>query len=133
MAYLDEEGYLFIVDRIKDLIIRGGENIGCGHVEAVLLMHPDVHDAAVYAVPDERLGEEVGATIHGAPTLDPDALRAFAARHLAAFEVPRYVRLSPEPLPRTPSGKVLKRQLRDEAVAALHAAQQRPGDRRAWN
>jgi long-chain acyl-CoA synthetase len=63
---IDDEGFLFIVDRIKDLIIRGGENIGCGQVEAALLMHPQVEEAAVaYAVPDERLGEEVGATVHG--------------------------------------------------------------------
>ena len=64
VAYLDEEGYLFIVDRIKDLVIRGGENIGCGEVEAALLEHPLIHEASVYAVPDERLGEEVGTTSH---------------------------------------------------------------------
>jgi long-chain acyl-CoA synthetase len=119
VAYLDDEGYLFIVDRIKDLIIRGGENIGCGQVEAALLMHPEVHEVAVYAVPDERLGEEVGATVHCAPTLEPEALREFVAAHLARFEVPRYILKSDGPLPRTASGKILKRQLRDEAVARL--------------
>ena len=119
VAYLDDEGYLFIVDRIKDLIIRGGENIGCGQVEAALLMHPDVHEVAVYAVPDERLGEEVGATVHCAPSLEPEALREFVAAHLARFEVPRYILKSDVPLPRTASGKILKRQLRDEAVARL--------------
>ena len=82
-------------------------------------MHPKVHEAAVYAVPDERLGEEVGATVHGEPDLDLEALRAFLHEHLARFEVPRFIRTSPEPLPRTASGKVLKRQLKDEAVAAL--------------
>lgn len=119
VAYLDDEGYLFIVDRIKDLIIRGGENIGCGQVEAALLLHPDVHEAAVYAVPDARLGEEVGATVHGAPGLDLQALRGFLAGHLARFEIPRYLRLADGPLPRTPSGKILKRQLQQAAVAAL--------------
>ena len=119
VAYLDDEGYLFIVDRIKDLIIRGGENIGCGQVEAALLMHPDVHEVAVYAVPDERLGEEVGATVHCAASLEPEALRAFVAAHLARFEVPRYILTSDGPLPRTASGKILKRQLRDEAIARL--------------
>jgi long-chain acyl-CoA synthetase len=119
VAYLDDEGYLFIVDRIKDLIIRGGENIGCGQVEAALLMHPDVREAAVYAIPDERLGEEVGATIHAAPDLDVEALRGFLGQHLASFEVPRYITLHPEPLPRTASGKVLKRELRAEAIAAM--------------
>jgi long-chain acyl-CoA synthetase len=118
VAYLDEEGYLFIVDRIKDLIIRGGENIGCGQVEAALLTHPHIHEAAVYAVPDERLGEEVGATVHGDPGLDPEEIRGYLAAHLARFEIPRYIRISPGPLPRTASGKILKRQLRDEAAVA---------------
>ena len=118
-AFIDDEGFLFIVDRIKDLIIRGGENIGCGQVEAALLMHPDVHEAAVYAVPDERLGEEVGATVHGSPTLDITALQAFLAQHLAKFELPRYIVKSDDPLPRTPSGKILKRQIREAALAEL--------------
>ncbi len=121
VAYLDDDGYLFIVDRIKDLIIRGGENIGCGQVEAALLLHPDVHEAAVYAVPDDRLGEEVGATVYGSETLDADALRESLHEHLARFAVPRYFRLSAEPLPRTASGKIFKRQLRDEAIAAMAA------------
>ena len=122
VAYLDDEGFLFIVDRIKDLIIRGGENIGCGQVEAALLLHPDVHEAAVYAVPDERLGEEVGATIYAEPSLNVGDLKDFLGQHLARFEVPRYIRVSPEPLPRTASGKVLKRELREAAVAALKAS-----------
>ncbi len=116
VAYLDDEGYLFIVDRIKDLIIRGGENIGCGQVEAALLMHPEVQEAAVYAVPDERLGEEVGATVYIRTSLDLEVLRAFLHQHLARFEVPRYIHASAAPLPRTASGKILKRQLRDEAI-----------------
>jgi long-chain acyl-CoA synthetase len=117
LAYLDDEGFVFIVDRIKDLIIRGGENIGCGQVEAALLQHPLVHEAAVYAVPDERLGEEVGATVYADPALDAGTLRAFAAERLAAFEVPRYLRIVGEPLPRTATGKVLKRALREAARA----------------
>ena len=119
VATLDDEGFLFIVDRIKDLIIRGGENIGCGQVEAALLLHPDVHEAAVYALPDERLGEEVGATVHGAPGLDAEALREFLALHLARFEIPRHIVVSAQPLPRTPSGKILKREIRQAAVQAL--------------
>jgi long-chain acyl-CoA synthetase len=115
MAYLDDEGFVFIVDRIKDLIIRGGENVGCGQVEAALLQHPLVHEAAVYAVPDERLGEEVGATVYADPSLDAEALRAFAAERLAAFEVPRHLRIVGEPLPRTATGKILKRALREAA------------------
>jgi long-chain acyl-CoA synthetase len=116
VAYLDDEGFLFIVDRIKDLIIRGGENIGCGQVEAALLTHPDIHEAAVYAVPDERLGEEVGATLFSDMELDPEAIRTYLAGHLAKFEVPRYILITHEPLARTASGKILKRDLRAEAV-----------------
>jgi long-chain acyl-CoA synthetase len=125
IAYLDGEGYLFIVDRIKDMIIRGGENIGCVQVEDALLTHPGVHEAAVYAVPDERLGEEVGATVYGEPGLDAQALRDHLSERLARFEVPRYITISPEPLPRIASGKIFKRQLRDEAATALTA---RAGD-----
>ena len=118
-ALIDSDGYLYIVDRLKDLIIRGGENIGCGQVEAALLSHPEVEEAAVYAVPDERLGEEVGATVYGSPSLDVDALRQFLADRLARFEVPRYIVLAGQPLPRTPSGKILKREIRATALARL--------------
>ena len=121
VAYLDDDGFLFIVDRIKDLIIRGGENIGCGQVEAALLLHPDVLEAAVYAVPDERLGEVVGATVYGSAALDAAALQAFLPQHLAAFELPTHLRISSTPLPRTPSGKILKRQVKDAALAGLRA------------
>ena len=121
VAYLDDEGYLFIVDRIKDLVIRGGENIGCGQVEAAILAHPDALEAAVYAVPDARLGEEVGATVYGRAGLEAEALRAFLGDHLARFEIPRYVALTTEPLPRTASGKIFKREIREAAVAELGA------------
>ena len=121
VATIDSEGFLFIVDRIKDLIIRGGENISCGQVEAALLMHPGVQEASVYAVPDERLGEEVGATVFGTglgdAAIDLDELRRFLSQHLARFEVPRYVQVSSQPLPRTASGKILKREIRQAALA----------------
>ena len=119
VAFIDDEGFLFIVDRIKDLIIRGGENIGCGHVEAALLLHPRVQEAAVYAVPDERLGEEVGATVYASEGLDLDELRQFLATQLARFELPRHVVLTTQPLPRTPSGKIFKRQIRETALAQI--------------
>lgn len=124
VATLDEDGFLYIVDRIKDLIIRGGENIGCGQVEAALLLHPDVQEAAVYAVPDDRLGEEVGATVYGSDTLDVAALREFLTAHLARFELPRYIVKASAPLPRTPSGKILKREIK---AAALLEILQVPG------
>jgi long-chain acyl-CoA synthetase len=122
VAYLDLEGFVYIVDRIKDLVIRGGENIGCGAVEAALLEHPDVLEASVYGVPDERLGEELGATLHVRASMDETELRAFLAPRLARYEIPRYFHFAASALPRIASGKILKRQLRDEAVARLAAA-----------
>ena len=119
VAYLDEEGYLFIVDRIKDLVIRGGENIGCGEVEAALLEHPLIHEASVYAVPDERLGEEVGATVYTDQPIDEESLNAFLLTRLARFKVPAYTWQQHEPLPRTASGKILKRDLREAACLRL--------------
>ena len=119
VAYLDDEGYLFIVDRIKDLVIRGGENIGCGEVEAALLEHPLIHEASVYAVPDERLGEEVGTTIYTDQPIDEEELNAFLLTRLARFKVPAHTWQQHEPLPRTASGKILKRDLREEACLRL--------------
>jgi len=126
VAYLDEDGYLFIVDRIKDLIIRGGENIGCGEVEAALLEHPLIAEASVYAIPDERLGEEVGATLYVLEPIEENTLREFLTRHLAKFKVPRYLQMSSTPLPRIASGKIFKRQIRDEALNALQRADTHP-------
>lgn len=120
VAFIDEDGLLFIVDRIKDLIIRGGENIGCGTVEAALLAYPSVEEASAYSVPDERLGEEVAATIFCRIKIDLEELRSFLNQNLSRYEVPRYIRISTEPLPRTESGKIFKRQLRETAIAELH-------------
>ncbi len=120
VAFIDEKGLLFIVDRIKDLIIRGGENIGCGTVEAALLAYPSVEEASAYSVPDERLGEEVAATIFCRIKIDLEELRSFLNQNLSRYEVPRYIRVSTEPLPRTESGKIFKRQLRETAIAELH-------------
>ena len=111
-----------IVDRIKDLVIRGGENIGCGGVESALLEHPEVIEVSVYGVPDARLGEEVGATLYTRQPLGEDELREFLGTRLARFAIPRYLRFSGEPLPRTASGKILKRTLREEAIAQLAEA-----------
>ena len=116
VAYIDDKGYLYIVDRIKDLVIRGGENIGCGEVEAALLEHPAVLEASVYAVPDERLGEEVGATIYSQADLDESELQQFLSQRLAKFKIPKYLQSQKVPLPRTASGKILKREIREQAV-----------------
>ncbi len=122
VAYLDGEGYLVIVDRIKDLVIRGGENIGCGSVESALLEHPQVIEASVYGVPDDRLGEEVGATLFTRGPLEQTEIREFLKPRLARFAIPRYLHFANAPLPRTASGKILKRNLREEAVSRLSEA-----------
>ncbi|MDX1736305.1 MAG: AMP-binding protein, partial [Halioglobus sp.] len=113
VGYLDERGLLYIVDRIKDMVLRGGENVYCAEVEAVLFQHDAVAEAAVFAVPDEMLGEEVGAAIYleSGATFDADAFRQYCSQHLAAYKIPRYLWILDHPLPRNASGKFLKKQL----------------------
>jgi long-chain acyl-CoA synthetase len=115
VAYVDAEGYLYIVDRIKDLVIRGGENIGCAEVEHALLEHEHILEASVYAVPDERLGEEVGTTLYCSANLTEDDILNFLSDRVARFKLPKYITFSPEPLPRIASGKINKRQIREDA------------------
>ncbi len=119
VGYVDEEGYLYIVDRIKDLVIRGGENIGCAEVEAALLSHASILEASVYAVPDARLGEEVGASLYCSGSISETDLRLFLRTRLAAFKIPRYIQFCEAPLPRIASGKINKRQIREAAIARL--------------
>jgi long-chain acyl-CoA synthetase len=117
---LDADGYLYIVDRIKDLIIRGGENIAAAHVELALVAHPAVAQAAVVGIPHRDLGEEVGAVVVVRPgaQLDPEQLRAHLATRLAHFEVPVHWWLRSEALPENATGKVDKRALRAAFPAA---------------
>jgi long-chain acyl-CoA synthetase len=112
---VDDEGFLFIVDRAKDIVIRGGENISSAEVEAALFEHPAVADVAVVGVPHDVLGEEVAAVVQLRPghTASADELRAHVAERLAAFKVPAVIVFRDEPLPRNPAGKVLKRELRN--------------------
>ena len=118
IARIDEEGFVHIVDRAKDVIIRGGENIYCVEVEAVLYEHPAVADATVIGVPYPVLGEEVGAVIVLRPGLEvgADELARFVGERLAAFNVPSRFWFRAGPLPRNPAGKVLKRELRSELL-----------------
>ncbi|MEU1486036.1 class I adenylate-forming enzyme family protein [Streptomyces sp. NPDC005752] len=108
------DGRVSVVDRIKDVVIRGGENVYCVEVEAVLHDHPDVEDAAVLGVPHPVLGEEVAAVVRVGPrsAVTADELRAHVGRSLAAFKVPAHVLVTREPLPRNATGKILKRELR---------------------
>jgi acyl-CoA synthetase (AMP-forming)/AMP-acid ligase II len=115
IGYLDEEGYLFIVDRKKEIIIRGGENIACGEVELALYGHPDVAECAVFALPHARLGEVPGAVYFAreGSSLEPEALREFLAGRLAPFKLPAQLWRTDEPLPRLGSEKVDKVALRE--------------------
>ncbi|MFF1480179.1 class I adenylate-forming enzyme family protein [Streptomyces sp. NPDC058301] len=113
------DGRYAVVDRIKDVVIRGGENVYCVEVESVLLGHPAVLDAAVVGARHEELGEEVVAVVRVASPVAPDELRRYAGRVLAAFKVPVHVLIRLDPLPRNATGKVLKRELRAEVEGWL--------------
>jgi steroid-24-oyl-CoA synthetase len=123
IGYLDDDGYLYITDRAKDMIIRGGENIYCVEIEQRLVDHPEVADAAVIGVPHPELGEEVKAVVQvldaGATTLTEDDVKAWVAETLANFKVPAYVELTPDKLPRNASGKLLKNVLRGEGPVSF--------------
>jgi long-chain acyl-CoA synthetase len=121
-GFLDEEGYLFLTDRIKDMIVSGGENVYPIEVEEALAQHPDVAEVAVIGVPDERWGETVMALVVPRADAEPQAeeLVAFARERLAGYKLPRVIELVND-LPHTPSGKVLKRELRERYGAARTA------------
>ena len=118
VARVDDEGFVFIVDRAKDMIIRGGENVYCVEVEAALFEHPSVTDAAAIGIPHHVLGEEVGAVVHLAPgtSASEDELREFVGDRIAAFKVPVRIWFKEEPLPRNPNGKIVKRDLKAELL-----------------
>jgi acyl-CoA synthetase (AMP-forming)/AMP-acid ligase II len=115
LARIDDEGLVHLVDRKKDMINRGGENVYCVEVENALAAHPAVGEVAVIGVPDEVMGEKVGAVVVLRPDgqLDPQELAGFARGQLADFKVPQYVAVRQDPLPRNAGGKVLKPELRD--------------------
>ena len=121
IGYLDEDDYLFIVDRKKDIVIRGGENISAQEVEAALYANPAVSEAAVFGLADERLGEVPAAVVYCEKGgLDADALRASVAQHIAEFKVPERIWFSADPLPKLGTGKIDKVRLREHyrALAA---------------
>ena len=116
IGYIDTKGYVYIVDKIKDLVIRGGENIGCAEVQAALLAYEDVHEASVYGPPDERLGEIVGGTLSVSERFREIELREFLDKKLAKFKIPEKLLLGTSPLPRIGSGKIDKRNLKRAAI-----------------
>ncbi len=116
LARIDDDGLVYLVDRMKDMINRGGENVYCVEVENALAGAPGVYEAAVLGVPDEMMGEKVGAVIVPVPgaTFDVAAVFDYLGAHIADFKMPQYVAVSAAPLPRNPGGKLLKRRLREE-------------------
>jgi long-chain acyl-CoA synthetase len=116
LARIDDDGFVQIVDRKKDMVNRGGENVYCVEVENALIQHPDVFEVAVMGVPDTMMGEKVGAVVVPQPGagVDPQAIRDWARGEIADFKVPQFIAVRGEPLPRNPGGKVLKPILREE-------------------
>jgi fatty-acyl-CoA synthase len=120
LATMDAEGYVNIVGRSKDMVIRGGENVYPREIEEFLYTHPDIADVQVIGVPDERFGEELMAwvIVRGDAQLDADAVRAFCQGRIAHFKVPRYVKVV-EAFPMTVTGKVQKFRMREQAIEEL--------------
>ena len=120
-GYLDDEGYLFITDRIKDIVIRGGENISSREVEFVIYEHPGVLEAVVFGLPDDKMGEKLATVIRPKSGFDltEAELRDHLSRKLAAFKIPEDIWFQSEPLARMGGGKIFKRQIRKEKLAGL--------------
>ncbi|MEZ5216397.1 MAG: class I adenylate-forming enzyme family protein [Ilumatobacteraceae bacterium] len=119
IAKIDEDGFVYIVDRAKDMVLRGGENVYCSEVETIIYQIDSVAEVAVFGIPDERLGEEVAAAIvlaEGA-TLTEEELRSFLGERIAKHKIPAKVWFLDEQLPRNANGKFVKRELRDKLVA----------------
>ena len=114
LGYMDDEGYVFLVDRSKDMIVTGGENVYCTEVEEILYQHPAILEVAVFGVPDEKWGEAVWAVVvqREGNEIDKEQLIEFCRERIAAYKVPKGVDVQVEPLPKSGPGKVLKRELR---------------------
>jgi long-chain acyl-CoA synthetase len=125
LGYRDSDGFYFVVDRAKDMIIRGGENVYCTEIENCLADHPEVDEAAVVGVPDAELGERVKAIVRRVPgsALGEAGVRAHVAAHLASFKVPEIVEFTEDALPRNPAGKLLKNALRGRGAVPFDTSQ----------
>lgn len=115
IARIDDDGFIYIVDRVKDMVLRGGENIYCAEVESAIYEHPSVAECSAFGVADDRLGEEVGVAIFckAGSALDAESLRDHCRERISSHKIPRFIWILNEPLPQNASGKFLKRQLRD--------------------
>ena len=113
IAYMDEDQFIYLVDRKKDMVLRGGENVYCAEVENAIFAHDAVAECIVLAVPDDRLGEEVGTAIYlkEGVTVDAEAIRTHCREQLASYKVPRYIWFVKQPLPRNANGKFVKREV----------------------
>jgi len=120
LGYRDDESYLYLVDRAKDMIVSGGENIYSTEVEDALASHPAVEEVAVFGVPDARWGESVYAVVYAEQPVSSEELVAHCRERIAGFKVPRCIELRTEPLPKSAAGKILKRQLREPHWAGQH-------------
>ena len=120
LGYRDDESYLYLVDRAKDMIVSGGENIYSTEVEDALASHPAVEEVAVFGVPDPRWGESVYAVVYAEQPVSSEELVAHCRERIARFKVPRCIELRTEPLPKSAAGKILKRQLREPHWAGQH-------------
>ena len=127
LGRLDADGYVYVEDRVKDMILRAGENVYGAEVESAIYEHPAIHEAAVFGVPHERLGEEVGVAIlvNDGMTLTPEELWAFLDVKIAKFKIPTQVVIMTEPLPRNAAGKFLKRELQQHVVKGTLTATSR--------
>ena len=121
VGHVDEDGFLYITDRAKDMIIRGGENVYCVEIENRLIEHPKIAEAAIIGVPHPTLGEEVKAVVRveAGESMSEDEVRQWVGETLANFKVPAYVEFADDPLPRNPSGKLLKNVLRGEGEVSF--------------
>jgi acyl-CoA synthetase (AMP-forming)/AMP-acid ligase II len=121
IGYLDADGYLFLTDRAKDMVIRGGENVYPLEIESTLMNHPEVIEVAAFGVPDEKMGEEVGMVVRLAAgsSLGASDVRGWLGERLAPFKVPRYVSFTAEALPRNAMQKLLKKDIRTAFIAEL--------------
>jgi long-chain acyl-CoA synthetase len=120
IARIDDDGFVYIVDRAKDMVLRGGENVYCSEVETAIYEHPAVAEVAVFAVPDERLGEEVGAGVlpHPGTSIDEATLQAFLAERIAKYKIPSRIWILDEAIPRNANGKLVKRELKAKLLGA---------------